>query len=341
MNQGQAPSRDHDGFFHYVYGVPKNAKTLLNICRKSNHNLDRILSDVDLDTLVRLPGSYNEVGERGEADIAFKARILNGGEINVGILMEHKSKRKKSVLNQVGRYALRVIMDHDDEVFSWIPTKAIIIYNGPTEWDPLAEFRKKARAKFQGNELPFECVLVNLANIDESVCLESDTPSAAIGAIAMKYAFNPEGFKAAISIVEKMLQKMPSEEQTTLIEKIILYLQKTPSLRQCESKLSRCSQLEGFLGEYIDEFAVEELQMAWKSIGQRMGFVSAGDARRAAEKEGRKEGFKRGLAEGRSEGHAEGRAEGRAEGHNDAFDAMRKIGISEEKIQEAMALLKS
>lgn len=326
MNQGQAPSRDHDGFFHYVYGVPKNAKTLLNICRKSNHNLDRILSDVDLDTLVRLPGSYNEVGERGEADIAFKARILNGGEINVGILMEHKSKRKKSVLNQVGRYALRVIMDHDDEVFSWIPTKAIIIYNGPTEWDPLAEFRKKARAKFQGNELPFECVLVNLANIDESVCLESDTPSAAIGAIAMKYAFNPEGFKAAISIVEKMLQKMPSEEQTTLIEKIILYL-----------------------GEYIDEFAVEELQMAWKSIGQRMGFVSAGDARRAAEKEGRKEGFKRGLAEGRSEGraegHAEGRAEGhaegRAEGHNDAFDAMRKIGISEEKIQEAMALLKS
>ncbi len=318
MNQGQAPSRDHDGFFHYVYGVPKNAKTLLNICRKSNHNLDRILSDVDLNTLVRLPGSYNEVGERGEADIAFKARILNGGEINVGILMEHKSKRKKSVLNQVGRYALRVIMDHDDEVFSWIPTKAIIIYNGPTEWDPLAEFRKKARAKFQGNELPFECVLVNLANIDESVCLESDTPSAAIGAIAMKYAFNPEGFKAAISIVEKMLQKLPSEEQTTLIEKIILYL-----------------------GEYIDEFAVEELQMAWKSIGQRMGFVSAGDARRAAEKEGRKEGFKRGLAEGRSEGHAEGRAEGRAEGHNDAFDAMRKIGISEEKIQEAMALLKS
>ncbi len=318
MNQGQAPSRDHDGFFHYVYGVPKNAKTLLNICRKSNHNLDRILSDVDLDTLVRLPGSYNEVGERGEADIAFKARILNGGEINVGILMEHKSKRKKSVLNQVGRYALRVIMDHDDEVFSWIPTKAIIIYNGPTEWDPLAEFRKKARAKFQGNELPFECVLVNLANIDESVCLESDTPSAAIGAIAMKYAFNPEGFKAAISIVEKMLQKLPSEEQTTLIEKIILYL-----------------------GEYIDEFAVEELQMAWKSIGQRMGFVSAGDARRAAEKEGRKEGFKRGLAEGRSEGRAEGHAEGRAEGHNDAFDAMRKIGISEEKIQEAMALLKS
>jgi len=50
---------------------------------------------------------------------------------------------------------------------------------------------------------------------------------------------------------------MPSDEQTTLIEKILLYL-----------------------NEYIDEFAVEELQMAWKSIGQRMGFVSAFDAMR-------------------------------------------------------------
>ena len=82
----------------------------------------------------------------------------------------------------------------------------------------------------------------------------------------------------------RILRKMPSAEQATLVEKIILYLQKTPSLRQCESKLSRCSQLEGFLGEYIDESTVEELQMAWKSIGQRMGFVSAGDARRDAEK---------------------------------------------------------
>jgi flagellar biosynthesis/type III secretory pathway protein FliH len=123
---------------------------------------------------------------------------------------------------------------------------------------------------------------------------------------------------------------MPSNEQATLIEKIILYLQKTPSLRQCESKLSRSSQLEGFLGEYIDESTVEELQMAWKSIGQRMGFVSAGDARRAAEKAGREEGLKKGLEEGLEKG--------RKEGFDDALDAMRKLGIPEEKIQEAKAM---
>ena len=199
------------------------------------------------------------------------------------------------MLNQVGHYALRVIMDHEDEVFSWIPTKAIIIYNGPTGWDPLAEFRKKARAKFQGNELPFECVLVNLAAADDIACVESDSHAAAVGVMAMKYAFSPEGFKSAIPNVETILRKMPSDEQATLVEKIILYLQ-----------------------EYIDESTVEELQMAWKSIGQRMGFVSAGDARRAAEKAGLEKG--------------------RKEGFDDALEAMRKLGIPEEKIQEAKAM---
>ena len=89
----------------------------------------------------------------------------------------------------------------------------------------------------------------------------------------------------------RILRKMPSNEQATLVEKIILYL-----------------------GEYIDESTVEELQMAWKSIGQRMGFVSAGDARRAAEKAGVEKGFDK------------------------ALDVMRKLGIPEEKIQEAKAM---
>ncbi|OWV21639.1 hypothetical protein B7982_11050 [Fibrobacter sp. UWB2] len=303
MSQEKTRSRDHDGFFRYVYSVPKNAKALLNICSKNNSDLDRILAGVNLDTLVRLPDTYSEVGERGEADIAFKAHLSGGGEINVGILLEHKSKQEKSVLNQVGRYALRVILDHEDEVFSWIPTKAIIIYNGPTGWDPLAEFRKKARAKFQGNELPFECVLVNLAAADDIACVESDSPAAAVGVMAMKYAFSPEGFKSAIPNVETILRKMPSAEQATLVEKIILYL-----------------------GEYIDESTVEKLQMAWKSIGQRMGFVSAGDARRAAEKAGREDGMKKGLEEGLEKGF------------DNALDVMRKLGVPEEKIQEAKAM---
>ena len=152
---------------------------------------------------------------------------------------------------------------------------------------------------------------MNLAAADDIACVESESPAAAVGVMAMKFAFSPEGFKSAIPNVETILRKMPSAEQATLVEKIILYLQKTPSLRQCESKLSRCSQLEGFWGEYIDESTVEELQMA-------LGFVSAGDARRAAEKAGLEKGLEKGF--------------------DNALEAMRKPGIPEEKIQEAKAM---
>ena len=55
MSQEKIRSRDHDGFFRYVYSIPKNAKALLNICSKNNSDLDRILAGVNLDTLVRLP----------------------------------------------------------------------------------------------------------------------------------------------------------------------------------------------------------------------------------------------------------------------------------------------
>lgn len=65
---------------------------------------------------------------------------------------------------------------------------------------------------------------MNLAAADDIACVESDSPAAAVGAMAMKYAFSPEGFKAAIPNVEAILRKMPSDEQATLIEKIILYL---------------------------------------------------------------------------------------------------------------------
>ena len=42
MSQEKTRSRDHDGFFRYVYSVPKNAKALQNICGKDNSNLNKI-----------------------------------------------------------------------------------------------------------------------------------------------------------------------------------------------------------------------------------------------------------------------------------------------------------
>ena len=50
--------------------------------------------------------------------------------------------------------------------------------------------------------------------------------------------------------------------------------------------------------------------MAFKSIGQRMGFVSIADAKRMAEASGFRKGKKKGKEEGKEEGREEGLAQG-------------------------------
>ena len=275
-NDGHDPlaNRDHDGFFKYFYAVPANARSLLEIASKRNKNLTELLSNVDLSTLESLPSAYNNVGEKGEADVAFKAKTLgNGGDkagdnskdVYVGLLLEHKSYDDSSVLNQIGRYMFNVMVNKNDSDFPWMPSKAIIIYNGRKNWDPLAAYHKDHRAKFQGHDLPFECVLVNMADIEDEDCTTADNAEAALGALVMKYAFDAKAFMARIPIVGNLLQKLPEMVRYLIVEKIKVYL-----------------------GEFISKEAIMELEQGFVSIGQRLGFESAGDYRRKLEAQNRK-----------------------------------------------------
>ncbi|MBQ3719435.1 MAG: Rpn family recombination-promoting nuclease/putative transposase, partial [Fibrobacter sp.] len=81
--------RKHDPFFRYIYAVPENARALLRLAQYRNPELRRMLASVDMQTLELIPGSYSNVKEWGEADLAFKASLKNGPEIFVGILLEH------------------------------------------------------------------------------------------------------------------------------------------------------------------------------------------------------------------------------------------------------------
>jgi len=221
--------RNHDGFFKFVYSVPENARALLELSSRNNDRLCQMLANIDLGSLVQLPSTYNNVGERGEADVAFKAKAA-GKDVYVGLLLEHKSYDDNAVLNQIGRYLLNVMVDKNDSEFSWLPSKAIIIYNGRKDWDPLASFKSKERAKFQGHDLPFECVLVNLADILDDDIVAAENPEAALGALVMKYAFDAKGIEARLSIVETLLERMPNWLSSLMIAKIKIYLQKIQRL---------------------------------------------------------------------------------------------------------------
>ncbi len=276
-NDNSLENRDHDGFFKYFYAVPANARSLLEIASKRNRNLAELLSNVDLGTLESLPSAYNNVGERGEADVAFKAKTFNSEsgkgnskknskEVYVGLLLEHKSYDDSAVLEQIYRYMFNVMVNKNDSKFPWLPSKAIIIYNGRRNWDPLAAFRKGHRAKFQGHDLPFECVLVNMADIEDDDCITAENPEAALGALVMKYAFDAKAIGARLPIVEDLLQKLPEMTRYLIVEKIKVYL-----------------------GEFISKEAIMELEQGFVSIGQRLGFESAGDYRRKLEAQNRKQ----------------------------------------------------
>lgn len=302
--------RKHDGFFKYVYTVPENARAMLNTLSRHSDKMERILSNVDLSSLEEIPERYNNVDEYGEADIAFKVATTNGEKFYFGILLEHKSEHKTNVLEQTFRYAFNVMVDKNNTTFKWMPTKAIIIYNGTDNWDPLDDYRNSAHADFEGRELPFECAFVDLKQVSDTLILQSDTPEAAIGLLAMKYAFDAEAFSKAVLLMEPLFRKMPNEKGTTLLQKIELYL-----------------------GEYIDAGALEELKMAFKSLGERLGFVSAGDVRRAREKQIRIESEKRGEIIGRKAEQKKAEA-----AKLDAARAMLRDGIPLNKVAEYQKL---
>lgn len=302
--------RNHDGFFKFVYSDPANARAMLRTLSKGNEAVKGILNNVDLETLEEISERYDNVDERGEADIAFRARTLDGENFYFGILLEHKSEHKANVLEQTFRYAFNVMVDKSNTTFKWLPTKAIIIYNGIDSWDPLAEYRNKPHGDFEGRELPFECAFVDLKKVDDELLKQSDSTEAAIGLMSMKYAFEADKFFAVLDDMEPLFRKMENARRTTLAQKIELYL-----------------------GEYITEEALEKLKMAFKSLGERLGFVSAGDVRRARERQIRQDAEKRGEANGRKQERAKAEEEKLASARE-----MLQDGDSVEKICRVLKL---
>ena len=98
---------------------------------------------------------------------------------------------------------------------------------------------------------------------------------------------------------------MPHDKATCLLAKISIYLK-----------------------EYVTKDVLKELDMAFVSIGQKYGFVSAGDE------------FRKELAEARAEVQAKAQkqlADARAKAKADTATALRSKGLSEELIAEVQA----
>lgn len=256
MNENtSAAKRNHDPFFRWLFSNTTHARNLLELSAKVNRELSEFLSVVNLDTLIRIPDSYSEVDETGEADIAFCVNVATGAPVLVGILLEHKTGRDFEILEQIDHYVHSVMRLHEENrIFSGFPTMAIIFYNGRENWDPQRLLENGYPKYFHGAVLPFKCTFINMSDIPDSDCLACEDTETGMGIVAMKYAFDKDALLSVLPQFKSALQKMDGNKASCLLHKISLYLK-----------------------EYVDQGVLKELSMAFKSIGQKYGFVSAGD----------------------------------------------------------------
>ena len=250
--------KPHDAFFRWLFSDVNHLRYLLELAGKINVDVADFLAVVNLDTLVRIPDSYSEVYETGDADLAFRVNVATGAPVFVGILVEHKSGRDANMFNQLARY-MRSVMKRFDEgrLFDGLPTMAMIFYNGRDNWNPLELLEKDYPAYFHGMVLPFRCAFVNMSEIPDSDSLACEDVATGLGIAAMAHAYDKDAFLEVFRQFKPRLRKMPSNELSCLLEKISLYLL-----------------------EYLGKEVMKELNMAFKSIGQKYGFVSAGDVYR-------------------------------------------------------------
>ena len=289
-------NKKHDPLFRWQFANPKHTRKLLELSAKHNKELQEFLETVNLNSLERIPDTFSEVNDTGEADVAFRAKVSTGAPVLVGLLLEHKSGRDGDTLNQISRYVHSVMKRIDAKsVFDGLPTMAVIFYNGRENWNPLKNIEDGYPEYWRGAVLPFKCIFVNLADIRDEDCFAFDDVSTAMVVVAMKHAFNGPKVVETLLKFNERLKNLNHNEASCLLDKVMLYLR-----------------------EYLDENFIKELDMAFVSIGQKYGFVSAGDASRMRE------------AQARQEGHDEGKVEG--------AEAERKKA-ADEKLKTARGLL--
>ena len=181
---------------------------------------------------------------------------------------------------------------------------AMIFYNGRDNWNPLELLEKDYPAYFHGMVLPFRCAFVNMSDIPVSDCLACEDVTTGLGIAAMAHAYDKNAILEVFNQFKPKLQKMPDKERSCLLEKISVYLT-----------------------EYLDKDALKELNMAFKSIGQKYGFVSAGDV------------FRQEIAD--AQAMAENAKAELAQNRDDTETVLREMGISDEQIAEMQAKLEA
>ncbi len=108
------------------------------------------------------------------------------------MVLEHKSYKDASVLQQLMHYYFEVILQKAGN----IPTVAIVVYNGNDQWNPLEDSNYNRPYPeypdyFNRVGYPFVCEFIDVGTEIEAADFMTADPQLVLALVAMRYAFQP------------------------------------------------------------------------------------------------------------------------------------------------------
>lgn len=230
-------TRKHDNFFKTTFENPEHAAELLRMAAKHNNGLAEFLAAVNLDTLQPMPGEATREGLSGATDLAFRVNLKGSAcsaELHVGVVLEHKSYKDTSVLQQLMHYYFEVILQKAGN----IPTVAIVVYNGNDQWNPFKDPNYNRPYPefpdyFNRVGYPFVCEFIDVGTEIEAADFMTADPQLVLALVAMRYAFQPSERSRFLEAL-RAFKKLGRKGALDFIKEVYVYLKKVIPLEDKE-----------------------------------------------------------------------------------------------------------
>ncbi len=300
----------HDLFVRFTFGHPERAAAELRAALPAH-----VVSEVDWSTLRRESGSVVDPELREtESDLLFTARLLDGGEVLLYVLLEHQSSVDRWMALRMLRYVVRQLehwsQEHpgSERLPLIIP---LVMFHGPEgAWSAPRRVEElfdlpggHVREHWQQLLPRFEYLLDDLTTERaEALMARPGPPLVRLALLVLRFGRTEELARRLPEwralFAELAARPGAAEELTALVRYLIQLGDRAvwAAMSRVLTSTAEARRTEGAMKSW-DEFFEEIEKREAKGLA-----------------EGLAKGLVEGLAEGRAEGLAEGRAKGLAEG---------------------------
>lgn len=216
------PHHPHDAFFKEVFADPANARQLIQ-----RHAPPELVALLDLDTLETFDtGFIDEDLRQHFADLSFRAKLKQGSEAYICLLLEHKSYPDKWVALQLVRYELQILDNLRQQGAQHLPAIfPMVVYHGRRRW----RVSKQLHGLFDLTGLQsirqyvpnFKYHLFDLTALDDNSLSEDGLVNAALG--AMKHIFDNK-IQTQLGQILRRLRGLPRDQMQRAIQIVLRYI---------------------------------------------------------------------------------------------------------------------